>query len=179
MFVDSEYNFKEVERFFEVHIQCFFEDMSIYDTFANNHPTVSLNPRSYQNPPVPPPSPPILTSLIPKTFLHHRLTNYFGCSNYRIMADEIPSYAPSSSAASIIGSAPVIAAVMIHNEIVADASASSGKNAKVKASDKANRLLENMIPVVFRKRFGCDCEGKRDGAMDLDIAVGTDVGSAI
>ena len=41
IFVDSEYNLAEVERFFDKHIRWFFEDMSIYDTFANNHPTVS------------------------------------------------------------------------------------------------------------------------------------------
>ena len=42
VFVDSEFNFKEIERFFETHVRWFFEDMSIYDTFANSHPTVSL-----------------------------------------------------------------------------------------------------------------------------------------
>lgn len=41
IFVDSEYNFAEVERFFDEHVRWFFEDMNIYDTFANNHPTVS------------------------------------------------------------------------------------------------------------------------------------------
>lgn len=41
IFVDSEFNFGEVERFFDAHIRWYFEDMSIYDTFANNHPTVS------------------------------------------------------------------------------------------------------------------------------------------
>ena len=41
IFVDSEYDLTEVERFFDKHIRWFFEDMSIYDTFANNHPTVS------------------------------------------------------------------------------------------------------------------------------------------
>ena len=40
IFVDSEFKFHEVERFFEAQIQWFFEDMGIYDTFANNHPTV-------------------------------------------------------------------------------------------------------------------------------------------
>lgn len=40
IFVDSEFNFPEVERFFDEHVRWFFEDMSIYDTFANNHPTV-------------------------------------------------------------------------------------------------------------------------------------------
>lgn len=40
IFVDSEYNYAEVERFFDQHVKWFFEDMKIYDTFANNHPTV-------------------------------------------------------------------------------------------------------------------------------------------
>lgn len=47
IFVDSEYDYKEVERFFEVHIRWFFEDMSIYDSFANNHPTVSSPKKNF------------------------------------------------------------------------------------------------------------------------------------
>lgn len=42
LFVDSEYNYKEVERFFDEHIRWYFTDMSIYDTFANKHPTTFL-----------------------------------------------------------------------------------------------------------------------------------------
>lgn len=42
IFVDSEYNYKEVERFFDEHIKWYFTDMSIYDTFANKHPTTFL-----------------------------------------------------------------------------------------------------------------------------------------
>ena len=41
MFVDSEFNFKEVERFYDDHVRWFFEDMSLYDNFAKNHPVVS------------------------------------------------------------------------------------------------------------------------------------------
>ena len=63
IFVDSEFDFKQVERFFEDHIRWFFEDMSIYDTFANNHPV---------------------------THLTNLLTNSFGCANFRILAKEIP-----------------------------------------------------------------------------------------
>ena len=40
MFVDSEFNFAEVQRFFDKHMRSYFEDMSIYDTFAGNHPMV-------------------------------------------------------------------------------------------------------------------------------------------
>lgn len=50
LFVDSEFNYGEVERFFNEHIKWFFEDMSIYDTYANNHPTVNtlLSPLTTQ-----------------------------------------------------------------------------------------------------------------------------------
>ena len=41
VFVDPEYGYKEVERFFEAHILWFFEEMSIYDSFANNHRKVT------------------------------------------------------------------------------------------------------------------------------------------
>jgi endoribonuclease Dicer len=42
VFVDSEYDYSEVERFFDQHIKWYFTDMSIYDTFANKHPTTFL-----------------------------------------------------------------------------------------------------------------------------------------
>jgi endoribonuclease Dicer len=42
MFVDSEYNYAEVERFFDEHIKWYFLDMGIYDTFAKKHPTTFL-----------------------------------------------------------------------------------------------------------------------------------------
>ncbi|KAL8812553.1 MAG: hypothetical protein Q9200_000953 [Gallowayella weberi] len=66
VFVDSEFNYSEIERFFNNHVRWFFEDMSIYDTFANNHPV---------------------------THLHNLLTLSLGCSNYRIMASTIPNAA--------------------------------------------------------------------------------------
>ena len=50
IFVDSEFNYKEIERFFDAHVRWYFEDMSIYDTFANCHPTVSH--RSHLSPSV-------------------------------------------------------------------------------------------------------------------------------
>ncbi|CAD6499017.1 BgTH12-04671 [Blumeria graminis f. sp. triticale] len=43
IFVDSEYDYAEVEKFFDAHIVWFFRDMSVYDTFANNHPTTFLS----------------------------------------------------------------------------------------------------------------------------------------
>lgn len=66
IFVDSEFDYSEIERFFDDHIRWFFEDMSIYDTFANNHPV---------------------------THLHNLLTLSLGCSDYRIMASPISNAA--------------------------------------------------------------------------------------
>ncbi|KAF2803072.1 endoribonuclease dcr-1 [Mytilinidion resinicola] len=42
LFVDSEFDFNTVQQFFDLHVKSYFEDMSIYDTFANNHPTTKL-----------------------------------------------------------------------------------------------------------------------------------------
>lgn len=40
IFVDSDFDFTVVQAFFDAHIKPYFHDMSIYDTFANRHPTV-------------------------------------------------------------------------------------------------------------------------------------------
>lgn len=41
IFVDSGFDFGVIESFYAQHIKPYFEDMSLYDTFANKHPTVS------------------------------------------------------------------------------------------------------------------------------------------
>lgn len=40
IFVDSGFQFEVVEDFYTRFIRPYFKDMSIYDTFANKHPTV-------------------------------------------------------------------------------------------------------------------------------------------
>ncbi|KAK7537797.1 dicer-like protein 1 [Phyllosticta citricarpa] len=137
MFVDSGYDYGQVVRFFDTHVRWFFEDMTIYDLFAKNHPTTRLNAR---------------------------LTEELGCADHRLHADEIPSVVPG---------APVkcIAGLMVHGKVIADGIASSGKNAKVKASQAALELLSGLTPHEFRQRYGCQCrvevsaEGK-DGVVN-------------
>jgi endoribonuclease Dicer len=63
VFVDSNFDYNEVQRFFDQHIRPYFEDMSIYDGYANNHPC---------------------------TALHHLLDQTYGCRQYRIIAKEVP-----------------------------------------------------------------------------------------
>ena len=78
IFIDSGFDYNEVQRFFNMHIKPFFEDMEIYDSFAKSHPT---------------------------TRLYHLLDN-LGCSGYRIMAQQLPSLdqttAPTIRAAVIV-----------------------------------------------------------------------------
>ncbi|KAI9821879.1 MAG: Dicer-like protein 1 [Pycnora praestabilis] len=136
VFVDSEFNYKEVERFFDQHVKWFFEDMSIYDTFANNHPT---------------------------TFLNNLLSITFGCQNFRVFAQEIPTVDGSTT--------KVIAAVMIHDEIVAEGCASSGRYAKVKASSNALEKLNCLAPYEYRAQYHCDCsKGKGPDEISKEIA---------
>lgn len=69
------------------------------------------------------------------------------------MAHELPARPAFSTSAE----GKVVAVVMIHDEILAHAEASSGKNARVRASEKAVKLLEGMSVADFRKRFNCSC----------------------
>ena len=60
--VDSGFDYEQAERFFEEHIFWFFEDMTLYDSYANKHPT---------------------------TFLHKKLTEY-GCMDYKLLCSDQP-----------------------------------------------------------------------------------------
>ncbi|KAH8681172.1 RNase3 domain-containing protein [Xylariales sp. PMI_506] len=62
LYVDSGFDYGQVERFFLVHILPYFEDMHLYDTFANKHPV---------------------------TFLSNRLSLEFGCARWRVMVNEL------------------------------------------------------------------------------------------
>ena len=68
---------------------------------------------------------------------------------------------------------------MIHDIIVADGSASSGKNAKVKAAAKALEKLTGLAPYEFRKIYGCQCEGIRGREIDEMRLAMEAVGTAI
>ncbi|CAG8237951.1 unnamed protein product [Penicillium salamii] len=62
IFVDSGFDFAVIEAFFETHMMAYFQDMSIYDTFANRHPT---------------------------TFLHSQLNLEYRCSDYCLKSGTI------------------------------------------------------------------------------------------
>jgi len=107
-----------------------------------------------------------------QTFLNNLLTLTFGCTNYRVMANELPS----------IDGSPirVIAAVMIHDDIVAEGTASSGRYAKLKASSNALELLKCMAPFEYRMQYHCDCsDGKEKEELPKPEKLEELVGSAI
>lgn len=64
IFVDSKFDYGEVQKFFDKHVKPYFEDMHLYDTFANKHPV---------------------------TFLSNTLAITYGCAHWRIMVSEIPA----------------------------------------------------------------------------------------
>lgn len=105
----------------------------------------------------------------PQTFLHNRLTIALGCMNYCLKAGEIPGVdgAPTT----------VLAAVIVHDEVIAKGTASSGRSAKVKASEAALAVLEGLPAFRFREKYGCDCQkAKKDGEPETENgAVGTAV----
>ena len=123
MFIDSNFDYNEVQRFFDRNIAWYFEDMSIYDTYANNHPC---------------------------THLYNLLQTTYGCQNYRLMAQELPNLDATERQ-------DVVAAVLVHNEIVAHSKGKSGRYARLRAAQSALVAVEGLAPFEFRARFGCSC----------------------
>ena len=84
------------------------------------------------------------------------------------MANELPSVDGSLTRS--------VAVVMIHDEIVSEGTASSGKNAKVKASSNALELLKGLPPFEYRSKYHCDCLAERSNEGEGNSH---DIGSAI
>ena len=100
----------------------------------------------------------------PKTYLHNRLTNEYGCTNYCLKAGEFPAVDGTP--------ASVLAAVIVHNVVIAEGTASSGRYAKIKASEKALVVLDEMSLAGFREKYHCRCkEDSNDQGLDVGSAI--------
>ncbi|KUI56844.1 Dicer-like protein 1 [Cytospora mali] len=128
IFVDSEYEYSTVQRFFSKHIQPYFSNMRIYDTFANKHPV---------------------------TFCTQFIYDTFGCHAYSLQSEEIQIMDDEGS---WTGSTKVAAGILIHGQVVDGTVRESGRYAKVAAARKALAKLKGMTKEDFMKEFGCDCK---------------------
>jgi endoribonuclease Dicer len=132
IFVDSEYDYSEVDKFFDMHIKWYFKDMSIYDTFANKHPT---------------------------TFLTKFLQINMGCADWSVMTREVKK---------VDGSKPsVVAIVLIHGQVVAEAEAESSRYAKVAAAKNAQHLLSGLPLQEFREKYECECRPEDEDEIEI------------
>lgn len=128
MFVDSEYNYTTVQRFFKAHVVPYFSDMHMYDTFANKHPV---------------------------TFCTQYIYETFGCHAYGLHAEEIHV---EDDAGTLTGQVQVVAGILIHGQVVDGAVRESGRYAKSAAARKALDKLQSMTKEAFVSEFRCDCK---------------------
>lgn len=128
IFVDSEYDYSTVQRFFDKHMLPYFSDLHIYDTFANKHPV---------------------------TFATQYIYETFGCHAYGLHAEEVPS---KDGLGKLTGQTQVVAALLIHGQVVDGAVRESGRYAKTAAARKAMKKLKEMTKEVFVSEFGCNCK---------------------
>lgn len=144
IFVDSQYDFSVVQKFFDTHVLPYFTDMSAYDAFASNHPVTRIS---------------------------KLLSEKFQCSDWRLLVQEIGAATAVNEGDGkdngtmsngeaydlVVGTRKVVAAVRVHGQTLAHGMASSGRQAKTIAAKKGLEELEGMEVEVFRSKFACDC----------------------
>lgn len=128
IFVDSEYDYTTVQRFFRDHFQPYFTDMRIYDTFANKHPVTFCTQFIYEN---------------------------FGCHAYGLRSEEMQV---TDDEGIWTGATKVAAGILIHGQVVEGAVRESGGYAKKAAARLVMEKLKNMTKEQFLKEYGCDCK---------------------
>ncbi|EXJ84715.1 hypothetical protein A1O3_05385 [Capronia epimyces CBS 606.96] len=145
--VDSGFDFRQIETFFENHVKWFFEDIEAYDTFAHRHPTTYLfrllreGFRCVKSEPVV-----IVKPVQPTTSSsHHHRRDGDG-------DDE-----DSEGGDDAISGSLVYVAWFVHGRRVAVSQGQGAKYAKVRASKSALKILGKLKVDEFRKEWGCDC----------------------
>jgi endoribonuclease Dicer len=139
VFIDSGFDMKEIERFFELQILPFFRDITLYDNYAGNQSLVSesfeLRTNSFE------------------VDLQTQLAK-FSCTGLYLAHQALPEFLEKKRC--------TVAVVMIHKELFAKGTSLSPHSAKVMACRKAVlriNLEVNEELDTFRKLVGCDCSG--------------------
>ncbi|EXJ94083.1 hypothetical protein A1O1_02476 [Capronia coronata CBS 617.96] len=160
--VDSGFDFREIEKFFQNHVKWFFEDIEAYDTFANRHPTTHLfrllreEFRCVKSEPVV-----IVGSVKPTTSRpsHHNTHGDDGDGDGGGGAGEEDDDGAGDEAVSGV---MVHVAWFVHGRRVAVSQGQGAKYAKVRASKSALKILGKLKVDEFRKEWGCDCVQKKE-----------------
>ncbi|EXJ75346.1 uncharacterized protein A1O5_02042 [Cladophialophora psammophila CBS 110553] len=149
--VDSGFDLREIENFFEKHVKWFFQDIEAYDTFANRHPT---------------------------TYLYRLLEQEFRCRKCSLIATE-NSFQPTTNTSrdnghdddedaggrgengdEAVSGVMVHVAWFVHGNMVAVDKGTGEKYARVRASRAALKKLGKLSVDQFRRDWGCDCASK-------------------
>ena len=149
IFVDAQYDFSVVAAFFERHVRPYFEDMSLYDSFANRHPI---------------------------TLVSRRLGGEFGCRCWRVVTRETAPDEDEGANTGVLTETKVVAGILVHGKVVVAETAQSGRSAKVAAAKAALKWLEGFKDRdEFAEMSGCDCKEKVEG----DGKGGTEEGDSL
>ena len=89
----------------------------------------------------------------PTTYLYNKLTQEYGCHDYAVKSSQNPTNDSGIEA-------EILAAAIIHGEIVADARSTGARYAKSRASKNALALLDGLSREEFRTKFRCNCAVK-------------------
>lgn len=146
MFVDAKYDYRVVQDFFTRHVLPYFEDMTLYDSFAEKHPVTSLS----------------------------RRLNDLGCQDWRLLSGEVPCAVDKGVQA--VTQSEVVCALLIHGKHFEHATAQSGRYAKIDCARRASQWLAEVAPDDFRREVHCDCSavnktehGQRKGDAGMAI----------
>ncbi|KAK0718311.1 hypothetical protein B0T26DRAFT_646598 [Lasiosphaeria miniovina] len=133
IFVDSHYDYSTVQLFFREHVQPFFEDMSLYDTFANKHPV---------------------------NFLAKLMQTRLYCTSWRVLVKELKGDDIDGGAAA--AEPLVVCGVRVHEQTIAHTVGVSSRYAKISAAEKAMEILEKMTRQEFKRTYSCQCVVNED-----------------
>lgn len=128
MYEDSKYDYNLVRNFFAKFIAPYFQDMTLYDTYAGGHPVTQL------------------TKLMQDTFC---------CRSWRLCVSPVPC-GPDTGASAITDS-NVVCALMIHKKKTFHSIRGSGKDAKIAVAAAALKQMRDLDGNAFRRMTGCDC----------------------
>lgn len=94
----------------------------------------------------------------PTTYLYQKLTDEFKCINYGVECVEREG----------LVNVKIMAAVLIHQEVIDTSTGDSSRYAKVRVSKKALQRLDGLTIEQFREKFHCDCKRKTDTPAEIE-----------